>query len=78
MLRQRAKGSTDDEWPPPPPPIAEDKPTLCASKIHRLSTTGTTVAVISVAGLMYLIAVLLNNRLPLPLNISDESFHPNR
>uniref|UniRef100_A0A1B6BYM8 FXNA-like protease n=1 Tax=Clastoptera arizonana TaxID=38151 RepID=A0A1B6BYM8_9HEMI len=78
MLRQRAKGSADDEWPPPPPPLAEDKPALCASKIHRLSTTGTTIAVISVAGLIYLIAVLLNNRLPLPLNISDESFHPNR
>lgn len=78
MLRQRAKGSTDEEWPSPPPPIMEDKPPICQSKLHQLSTTGTVVAVVSVSSLMYIIALLLNNRLPLPLNISDETFNPDR
>lgn len=78
MLRQRAKGNADEEWPPPPPPLTEDKPQLCSSKIHRLSTTGTVLAVVTVAGLMYVITVLLNNKLPVALNIADESFHPRR
>lgn len=78
MLRQRAKGSTDDEWPPPPPPILDDRRPKCTSKLHQLSTTGTVVAVVSVGSLLYLIALLLNNRLPLPLSISDEAFNPDR
>ncbi|KAG8253992.1 hypothetical protein J6590_017375 [Homalodisca vitripennis] len=78
MLRLRAKGNTDEEWPPPPPPIIDDRPPVCTSKLHQLSTTGTVVAVISVTSLIYIIALLLNNRLPLPLNISDETFNPDR
>lgn len=78
MLRQRAKTPGEEEWPPPPPPIMEDKAPTCTSRLHRLSTTGTAVAVISVASLIYVIALLLNNRLPMPLNISDETFNPDR
>ncbi|XP_054278199.1 endoplasmic reticulum metallopeptidase 1-like isoform X2 [Macrosteles quadrilineatus] len=78
MLRQRAKTSGDEEWPPPPPPIMDEKATACTSRLHRLSTTGTVVAVVSVTSLIYIIALLLNNRLPLPLNISDETFNADR